>query len=140
MSKSHILIAEDDADDRLLLQQAFAQKQFPVDLMFAENGLEVVDYLSGVSDYERSSFPNFIILDLNMPKMNGLEALMHIKRSDHLKKIPVIMFSTTNSEHDVKKCYESGANSYVVKPTSFEFLVDIVESIFQYWFKTASLA
>ena len=137
MMKSHILIAEDDADDRLLLQQAFAQKQYPVDLQFAENGLEVMDRLAG--DIDSMAFPNFIILDLNMPKMNGFEALKQIKRSDQLKKIPVIMFSTTNAEQDVRKCYESGANSYVVKPTNFAFLVEIVESIFQYWFRTASL-
>lgn len=135
--KSHILIAEDDADDRLLLQQAFTQKQYPVDLQFAENGLEVMDRLAG--DIDSMAFPNFIILDLNMPKMNGFEALKQIKRSDQLKKIPVIMFSTTNAEQDVRKCYESGANSYVVKPTNFAFLVEIVESIFQYWFRTASL-
>jgi CheY-like chemotaxis protein len=142
MNKQPILIAEDDADDRYLLQTAFAEIGFPERIDFVENGIEVLNYLDNIytsNDMEVKALPGFILLDLNMPKKDGREVLKELKQHPVFKKIPVIVFTTTKNEIEIKRCYELGANSYVVKPISFDALLKVVENIRSYWFQTASI-
>lgn len=139
MEEIFILIAEDDADDRFLLQSAFEENGYCDKLHFVENGVELLDYLHQLEGekYE-AKMPRFILLDLNMPKKDGREVLKEIKQSPSLKKIPVIIFSTTNNEQEMKRCYELGANSYITKPNSFENLIKTVAAVRSYWINTTS--
>lgn len=141
MNKLIILIAEDDADDRFLLQTAFAEKGFTEKLEFVENGIELFNYLDAIEkDKEKKEFyPGFILLDLNMPKKDGREVLRELKQHPTFKKIPVIVFTTTKNEMEIRRCYELGANTYIVKPVSFEAFLKVVEDIRSYWFNTASI-
>jgi CheY-like chemotaxis protein len=140
MEEIFILIAEDDADDRFLLQAAFEENGFSDRLQFVENGVEVIEYLTSLkgTDKERS-FPRFILLDLNMPKKDGREVLKELKQNPDLRKIPVIIFSTTNNEQEMRRCYELGANSYITKPNSFESLLKTVAALRSYWMHTTSI-
>ncbi len=140
MEDIFILIAEDDADDRFLLQAAFEENGFSDRLQFVENGVEVLEYLAAISSPEKErSFPRFILLDLNMPKKDGREVLRELKQNPDLKKIPVIIFSTTNNEQEMRRCYELGANSYITKPNSFESLLKTVAALRSYWMSTTSI-
>lgn len=141
MQKFFILIAEDDADDRFLLQTAFEENGFTDTLEFVENGIELIEYLSAISEKKTldAQYPGFILLDLNMPKKDGREVLKEIKQHPELKKIPVIIFTTTKNENEIRRCYELGANTYVVKPVSFDGLVKVIQEIRGYWFNTASI-
>ncbi len=130
-----ILIAEDDADDRFLLQAAFEENGFDDNLQFVENGLEVIRYLKDCLDLPPSEirFPRFVLLDLNMPKKDGREVLREIKQDPRMQQIPVVILSTTNNEQEMRRCYELGANSYITKPNSFEALVRTVAALRIYW-------
>lgn len=142
MNTQPILIAEDDADDRYLLQTAFTEIGYPEKIDFVENGIEVFNYLDDIytsSDMEVKALPGFILLDLNMPKKDGREVLKELKQHPVFKKIPVIVFTTTKNEIEIKRCYELGANSYIVKPISFDALLKVVENIRSFWFQTASI-
>lgn len=138
MKKSLILIAEDDMDDRFLLETAFNENGHEHTLEFVENGVELFQYLNGQLEAGRA-LPGFILLDLNMPKKNGKEVLYELKQHSVFKKIPVIVYTTTRNELEVKRCYELGANTYIVKPISFESLLQVVRSISSYWLSTASI-
>lgn len=140
MEEIFILIAEDDADDRFLLQAAFEENGFTDKLHFVENGVEVIEYLTTIKHKEKDNiFPRFILLDLNMPKKDGREVLKELKQHPDLKKIPVIIFSTTNNEQEMRRCYELGANSYITKPNSFENLLKTVAALRSYWMHTSSI-
>ncbi|XZF13934.1 response regulator [Chitinophagaceae bacterium MMS25-I14] len=135
-----ILIAEDDADDRFLLQAAFEENGFAEKLQFVENGMEVMDFLhkitSGAGKY---ILPSFILMDLNMPKKDGREVLVELKQQPALRNIPVIIFSTTNNEQEMKRCYELGANAYITKPNSFEHLLETVATLRSYWINSGKI-
>lgn len=142
MSKWFILIAEDDADDRYLLQTAFSEKGFEEKIEFVENGVELLAFLDASQkkpDPADRALPGFILLDLNMPKKDGREVLRELKQHPIFRSIPVIIFTTTKNEGEIKRCYELGANSYIVKPISFESLLTVVQSIRSYWLQTASI-
>lgn len=142
MNNQPILIAEDDADDRYLLKTAFAEVGFSEQIDFVENGIEVLNYLDNIyasNDMEIKALPGFILLDLNMPKKDGREVLKELKQHPVFKKIPIIVFTTTKNEIEIKRCYELGANSYIVKPISFDALLKVVENIRSFWFHTASI-
>ena len=134
-----ILIAEDDADDRFLLQTVFDEKGYAEKIEFVENGIELLKFLNQRENQKDKDpgYPVFIMLDLNMPKKDGREVLSEIKQHAIFKKIPVIIFTTTKNESEIKRCYELGANTYVVKPVSFEALVKVVDEIRSYWIETA---
>jgi two-component system response regulator len=141
LKKHYILIAEDDADDRFLLKTAFDESGYPNTLKFVENGVDVLRYLREIADHKSNdNFPVFILLDLNMPKKDGREVLKEIKENKSLKKIPVIIFTTTKNENEITRCYELGANSYVVKPLVYDELVKIIQALYSYWFQISSLA
>jgi CheY-like chemotaxis protein len=140
MKKAVILVAEDDMDDRFLLETAFHELGDDEDLQFVENGIEVFDYLQSVLHHANDkSLPEIIILDLNMPKKNGKEVLSELKQHPLFKKIPVIVYTTTRNELEVRMCYELGANTYIVKPDNFQSLRNVVKSIKNYWLRTASI-
>ena len=140
MEDIFILIAEDDADDRFLLQAAFEENGFTDKLQFVENGVELMEYLNNLSNSTGAAkTPRFILLDLNMPKKDGREALKELKQHPSFKKIPVIIFSTTNNETEMRRCYELGANSYITKPNSFESLIKTVAALRSYWIQTSGI-
>lgn len=141
MGKPFILIAEDDADDRYLLKSAFKEKGFKEKIEFVENGIDLLNFLHAAqtSGDAETAYPGFVMLDLNMPKKDGREVLREIKQHPEFRKIPVIVFTTTKNENEIHRCYQLGANSYIVKPVSFDGLLKVVEDIRTYWFDTASI-
>jgi two-component system response regulator len=140
MSEIFILIAEDDADDRFLLQKAFEEKGFHEKLEYVENGIELIAYLDELQYANGRQYPKFILLDLNMPKKDGREVLIELKQHKVYRKIPVVIFTTTRNENEIRRCYEMGANTYVVKPASFNDLLNTIEQIRSYWLDTAAVA
>lgn len=138
MAQHYILIAEDDEDDRFLLQTAFEENGFTDELVFVKDGLELTNFLEKIKIEPAETVPVFILLDLNMPKKDGREVLKEMKQDIDLKKIPVIVFTTTKNEFEIKRCYELGANTYVVKPVSFDSLVRVIREIRMYWINTAT--
>lgn len=139
-SEISILIAEDDADDRYLLEAAFQENGFNDRLYFVDNGLKALEFLYALQQKDsEKNWPRFILLDLNMPKKDGREVLKEIKQNPFFKKIPVIVFSTTNNEMEMRRCYEMGANSYITKPSSFEGLIKTVAALRAYWLVTSSI-
>lgn len=142
MDKLFILIAEDDADDRFLFKTAFEEKGYEDDIEFVENGIELLKFLYAIEEKKpkERQYPSFILLDLNMPKKDGREVLKEIKQHPEFKKIPVVVFTTTNSENEIRRCYELGANTYVVKPVSFDSLLKVVEEIRKYWQNAAPVS
>jgi len=141
MKKTFILVADDDADDRFLIQTAFKENGYNDKIEFVENGVELLKFLNDISQNSsrESVFPGFILLDLNMPKKSGREVLQEIKQHPVFKTIPVIVYTTTKNESEIKRCYELGANTYIVKPARFEALLKVVEGIHNYWLSTASI-
>ncbi|MFQ5674046.1 MAG: response regulator [Nitrospinales bacterium] len=136
-----ILIAEDDADDYLLIEEAFAQVVGNHKLVWVKDGEALMHHLSSKNNGRPSDrvIPNLIILDLNMPKISGLEALQEIKSNKKLRRIPIVIFTTSRSEEDVVLAYDLGVNSFIQKPTRFETLVDVIGTLHRYWFKVSKL-
>jgi CheY-like chemotaxis protein len=137
-----ILMADDDPDDYLLVERAFKENRLRNDLRFVENGEELMDYL-----YQRGKYaepaeaprPGLILLDLNMPKKDGREALKEIKEDPGLKEIPVVVLTTSKEEEDILRSYKLGANSYITKPVTFGGMVDVLKSLGKYWFEIVEL-
>lgn len=129
-NRMHILVAEDDPDDKLLLKEAFQEAGGANDLVFVDNGQELIDHLL---DSPRSALPGLILLDLNMPKKNGMEALKEIKADPHLRKIPVIVLTTSNMPEDINNTYGYGVNAFINKPTSYNGMVAIARIICDFW-------
>jgi CheY-like chemotaxis protein len=137
-----ILIADDDADDRQLLREAFAESQNSECLQFVEDGVEVFDYLGQTGKYTdrtRHPWPSILLLDLNMPRMDGREVLQRLRTDFKYCPIRVIVMTTSKAEEDVLRSYQLCAASYITKPAKFESLVEIVRSIGNYWCRTVEL-
>jgi len=137
-----ILMADDDADDRLLAKDALAECRLANDLHFVENGEELLDYLKRRGKYVQladSPRPGLILLDLNMPRKDGREALREIKADPELRKIPVVVLTTSKADTDIGSIYELGANSFISKPVSFDSLVDVMKILGRYWFEIVEL-
>jgi len=136
-----ILIADDDADDRMMIKEALEENNFSHDMRFVEDGEELLDYLHQRGKYltEKVQRPNLIILDLNMPKIDGREALSQIKSNTHLKRIPVIVLTTSRAEEDILRTYDLGVNSFICKPVRYNDLVIVTREIGNYWFNTVAL-
>ncbi|MBL9084389.1 MAG: response regulator [Planctomycetales bacterium] len=137
-----ILMADDDADDRLMTREAFEASRLANDLKFVENGVELLDYLyrrGKYSDPASSPRPSIILLDLNMPKKDGREALEEIKKDPNLRGIRVIILTTSKAEEDIYRTYDLGAASYITKPVTFESLVDIIRTLGKYWLEIVEL-
>ncbi|MBC7848312.1 MAG: response regulator [Chitinophagaceae bacterium] len=137
-----VLVAEDDADDRLLIQKAFTKGCETGDLVYVEDGDQLMRYLKRQAPYnneEKYPRPQIVLLDLNMPKKDGREALKEIKSDKELCKIPVIIFTTSKQQEDIESMYMLGSNSYITKPSSFDGLLSIAKEIETYWFHTVEL-
>ena len=137
-----ILMAEDDTDDRLLAQDAMAECHWEGDLRFVENGEELLDYLTHRGKYTQLASaprPGLILLDLNMPRKDGRESLREIKADRDLRRIPVVVFTTSKAGTDIGDMYELGANSFISKPVQFDALVQVMRILGQYWFNTVDL-
>jgi CheY-like chemotaxis protein len=137
-----ILIADDDADDRMLIEDAFRESRLSNPLAFAENGEELLHYLRGQGKFEgrdTSHQPRLILLDLNMPKMDGRTALRHLKADPDLRRIPVVVLTTSKAEEDILRTYDLGVSSFIAKPVTFQGLVDVVRALNNYWIEIVEL-
>ena len=137
-----IVMADDDADDRLLAKDALEECRLANDLHFVENGEELMDYLKRRGNYSQpgqAPRPGLILLDLNMPRKDGREALREIKSDPELRKIPVVVLTTSKADTDIGHIYELGANSFISKPVTFDSLVNVMKVIGSYWFEIVEL-
>ncbi len=137
-----VLIADDDPEDRMLIEDAFEESRLVNILQFVEDGEELLDYLyrrNGYSDPSVSPRPGLILLDLNMPRKDGREALKEIKSDPHLRQIPIVVMTTSKAEEDIFRTYDLGVNSFVTKPVTFEGLVEVVKMLGRYWFQIVEL-
>lgn len=135
-----ILMADDDPDDRLLVREAFEENSLLNNLETVEDGEELMDFLQRRGKYEETTVsPGLILLDLNMPKKSGLEALKEIKADPRLRRLPVVILTTSKSEEDIVRSYDLGVNSFIVKPVTFDALVDLVKELDRYWFQIVEL-
>ncbi len=137
-----ILLAEDDADDRMLVKRVLEQELGMPDVRTVWNGEELMDYLKHRGEYadtEAAPRPALILLDLNMPRKDGREALQEIKTDPDLRSIPVIVLTTSNSENDVEESYLAGVNAYITKPARFSEMVSVFTVLRDFWFKAVRL-
>jgi CheY-like chemotaxis protein len=137
-----ILVADDDQDDLMMTQEALQQSRLGNDLRMVLDGEELMDYLLRRGQYEDPSEapqPGLILLDLNMPRKDGREALAEIKADPRLRKIPVIVLTTSRAEEDIFRTYDLGVSSFITKPVTFEGLVEAMRVMAQYWFEIVEL-
>lgn len=137
-----ILIADDDAEDRMLVKDALEENRLTNEIQFVENGEELIDYLHNRGKYtDKTKYPTpgLILLDLNMPKKDGREALKEIKADEHLRVIPVVVLTTSKAEEDILRTYDLGVSSFITKPVTFAALVDVMKTLTKYWFEIVEL-
>jgi CheY-like chemotaxis protein len=137
-----ILMAEDDPDDCMLARLAFKQARVANPLHIVRDGEELMDYLHAQGAYSGSDCaprPGLILLDLNMPRKDGREALGEIKSDPDLRRIPVVALTTSRADEDILCTYELGVNSYCAKPVTFDGLVALLKSLTDYWFQIVEL-
>jgi CheY-like chemotaxis protein len=137
-----ILIADDDPDDRLLMKRLLKESRLYNDLRFVEDGEDLLDYLHQRGTYGAPGAaprPGLILLDLNMPKKSGREALAEIKTDPNLRTIPILVLTTSKTEEEIYRSYDLGANSFITKPVTFEAMVDVMKAVTTYWFSIVEL-
>ena len=137
-----ILMADDDADDRLMTQEAFEESRLANDLRFVEDGVELMDYLQRRGKYRdpaTSPRPGLILLDLNMPKKDGREALKEIKADPNLKCLRIVVLTTSKAEEDIYRTYNLGAASYITKPVTFAGMAEVIKTVGKYWLEIVEL-
>jgi CheY-like chemotaxis protein len=137
-----ILMADDDPDDRRLTKEAFEESHLMNDLRFVEDGEELLDYLNRRGKYtdpDSAPFPAILLLDLNMPRKDGREALEEVKRDPRFRGIRVVIMTTSKAEEDVVRSYNLSAASYITKPVTFERLVDVIRTLGKYWLEIVEL-
>lgn len=141
MRNVNILIAEDDPDDRELAEEALALTPYGSHLSFVKDGQELLDYLEQKGQYagQNLSLPDLILLDLNMPRVDGRTALRRIRESEHLKHIPIVILTTSKDDREVNHAYMNGANSFITKPSDFEQFVATLAKAEDYWASTVRL-
>ena len=137
-----ILMADDDEDDILLTQKALQKGKLLNSLYSVRDGEELLDYLlhrGAFTDEAAFPRPGIILLDLNMPKKDGREALREIKAHADLRDIPVVVFTTSKAEEDIYRSYKLGVNSFITKPVTFDTLIEVMQAIGKYWFEIVTL-
>jgi CheY-like chemotaxis protein len=137
-----ILMADDDADDRLMVKEAFEESRLGNELHFVEDGEQLIDYLLRRGPFAKlkgKPLPGLILLDLNMPRKDGREALAEIKKHPELRRIPIVILTTSKAEEDVLRTYDLGANSFITKPVTFDNLVKVIQVLGNYWVKIVQL-
>jgi CheY-like chemotaxis protein len=146
MSKSAtpitILYADDDAEDRMLVKEAWDESHVANEMVFVEDGEELMDYLHRRGKYTvlaETRLPGLILLDLNMPRKDGREALKEIKSDPVLRSIPIVVLTTSKAEEDIFRAYDLGVNSFIVKPVTFQSLVELTVVLNRYWFEIVEL-
>ena len=139
---SMILVTDDDEEDRMLTREALAEARLPNDPRFVVDGDDLLDYLYRRGAYagaQAAPYPDLILLDLKMPRKDGFEALREIKADPRLRRIPVVVLTTSTAEEDVTRAYDLGVNSFIIKPVTFDGFVDAMRSLGNYWFGTVRL-
>jgi two-component system, response regulator len=138
-----ILMADDDEEDRMLTREALEDSRLANDMRFVTDGQQLLDYLRREGAYAGADAdaprPGVILLDLNMPKMDGREALAAIKADEDLRRIPVVVLTTSKDEEDIFKTYDLGVNSFITKPVTFAGLVEVMRTWTRYWFEIVDL-
>lgn len=135
-----ILMADDDDDDYLLTKKALKESKLLNTLVHVADGEQLLDYLNARGEYEKTAVrPGVILLDLNMPRMDGREALKEIKSDPKLQNIPIVIFTTSKAEEDIYRSYQLGSNSFITKPVTFESLINIMKTLGTYWFEIVEL-
>jgi CheY-like chemotaxis protein len=137
-----VLVADDDEDDRNFIRKAWNKSGFGHDLRFVEDGEELTDYLYHTGKYSvpiSSPRPAIILLDLNMPKKGGLEALREIKADPILRRIPIIVLTATKAEEDICRSYKYGTNSFIIKPVTVGSLLYVLRFLDKFWLETPAL-
>ena len=137
-----ILIADDDEDDRMFTKEAFDENFEKNEIRFVNDGVELLDYLRRKNKYSNSALsprPSIILLDLNMPRMDGREALKEIKSDPKLRTIPVVILTTSRAELDILKTYDLGVNCFITKPVSFTAFLEVTRTLGHYWFNVVKL-
>ncbi len=137
-----ILMADDDEDDCLMAREALEEARICNELRFVKDGEELMDYLrreGRYADPSSSPRPGLILLDLNMPRKDGREALKEIKTDPDLRRIPVVVLTTSKAEEDILKTYDLGVNSFITKPVTFEGLVQVMKTLAEYWLEIVSI-
>lgn len=134
-----LLMAEDDPEDQMLVRKAFKKARVLNALDIVGDGEELMKYLRQQAPYADARRPDLLLLDLNMPKKDGREALAEIKADPQLRRIPVVILTTSSAEEDVLRSYDLGVSSYIEKPVTFSKLVDVVAAIGKYWFEIVRL-
>ena len=138
-----ILIADDDPEDRMLAEDALKEGRLANDIRAVEDGEELLEYLQHrgkFEDPESSPRPGMILLDLNMPRMDGREALKVIKGDPDLRRIPIVILTTSKAEEDIFRSYDLGVNSFIIKPVTFDSLVNIMRGLEVYWFEIVEIS
>lgn len=136
------LIADDDPDDQLLIKESLEEARLANPLYFVKDGVELLDYLQRKNQFANlvgNPLPGLILLDLNMPRKSGIEALQEIKTDQELRQIPIVIFTTSKAEEDIIRTYNLGVNSFISKPVSFQAFVDVVRTLTKYWFEIVEL-
>lgn len=137
-----ILVADDDSDDRMLLKEAFEENKIINAIDFVEDGEQLLAYLRREGPYAHLAgrpYPGLILLDLNMPKRDGREALADIKADAALCRIPVVVLTTSKADEDIMRTYGLGVSSFITKPVTFERLVEITRVLARYWIEIVEL-
>ena len=136
-----ILVVEDSVDDFKATQRSFVKNNFHNPIQWCRGGQDALDYLKNEGEFvgEKRSRPALILLDLNMPGLDGKQTLAIIKENEKLRKIPIVILTTSSDEYDVEQCYKLGANTYIQKPVDFDGLIDAVKRLKEYWFGIALL-
>lgn len=135
----NVLLVEDNPGDVRLTQEAFKEAKMSIKLDVTMDGAEAIKFLRKESEYAQAQTPDLILLDLNLPKKDGREVLKEIKTDETLKRIPVVVLTTSNAEQDIMKSYNLHVNCYINKPVDFEKFFDIIQKIEEFWLTTAIL-
>jgi len=137
-----ILYADDDPEDRMLVKDAWEESRLANPLHFVEDGEELMDYLRRQGQYAKlrdEPLPGMILLDLNMPRKDGREALREIKADPSLRQIPTVVLTTSEAEEDIFRAYDLGVNSFIIKPVTFQSLVEVTKTLGRYWLEIVEL-
>ncbi len=134
-----ILIVEDNPGDARLVREALSDGHIHNNLYHVEDGAEALELLRRQGRYADAPRPDIVLLDLNMPRVDGREVLVEMKRDPDLKEIPVIALTTSSAHEDVEACYKAGANAYITKPVDFKVFVNAIKTFNQFWFSVVTL-
>lgn len=134
-----VVLAEDDSATSKLVEMAFEDIGSSIEFIVVQDGQELMEFLRREGEHGEAKRPHLVLLDLNMPRKNGFEALSEIRDDDALKDLPVVILTTSDSRQDIKRCYRMGASSFVTKPAGFVALRELFQSLEHYWFDTVSV-